>query len=185
MSNKKTKGTKSRPGSATVDVSVSEAITAEGDQPWRKWTVKPFLEPIPTVPPEKGIGDRIAYCRGQLNNLSLEALARYAKHFDSEGISRQSLLRYESGDTLPGARELRILCDTLWVPITWLLTGVAMEDQRSQTDALLHAWLKRTLLEMGAVTLPPGVLDLEAKAQKEHIEQRQRWIHEARQPQSR
>lgn len=90
--------------------------------------VTPRLEPMPaglTDPPESIIGDRISFARKELN-LSVEALARYTSNFDPQeekGISATSLLRYESGEFKPGAREIRILCDAFAVPPKWLLYG--------------------------------------------------------------
>jgi transcriptional regulator with XRE-family HTH domain len=101
-----------------------------GNEPWRRWTVKPVLEAMFADPPESGVGRRIAYCRGQLDNLSLDALARYTKFFDDEGVSRASLYRYETGQALPGARELRILSKALWVPVGRLLLGNIETDTK-------------------------------------------------------
>ncbi len=54
--------------------------------------------------------------------MSVEALSRMCKMCDREqqGISRTTLLRYEAGSILPGAREIRILCDALGVRPDWL-----------------------------------------------------------------
>lgn len=162
----------------------------EGNEPWRKWKVKPDLGYIPAQADdprasELGIGKRIAYCRGQLDNLSVEALARYTKYFDSAGISKASLVRYEAGDSLPGARELRILCDALWVPPHWLLYGtVDSNSPNKAATALLDALSDFVRGE----TVGGTVLDFTwAKENKEiqhakEVEQRQRWIDEARKP---
>lgn len=74
--------------------------------------------------PEDLIGERIKSKRLSLD-LNFEQLSRLSKDYDSanEGISPTSLLRYESGKFKPGARELRILCDTLDVSANWLLLG--------------------------------------------------------------
>jgi len=135
---------------------------------------------MPSTPHEARIGDRIAYCRGQLDNLTTEALARYTKKFDEVGISRQSLVRYEAGETLPGARELRILAASLWVTYDWLCSGV--EGMRGDTDALLRTWLARALVELRVLDLPLEAVDLGAKNERAEVERRQQWIHEARQP---
>ena len=130
---------------------------------------------------EEGIGKRIAYCRGLLDNLSVDALSRYTRCFDEEGISRMSLFRYEGG-SLPGARELRILCDALWVPAGWLLFG-RLEEGRADLDVLLDTWLRKKLIRMQVINIPEALVDLAAAAEKDETAQRQKWIDEARKPQ--
>lgn len=155
-----------------------------GKEPWRKWTVKPDLKPMPSRPDEAGIGERIAYCRGQLDNLSIDALARYTKFFDSEGVSRQSIIRYEAGNSAPGARELRILCKALWVPANWLLFGTLDSDTQRQTGRVLLEALEshiKTLVPSELSVLEP----LLRQQEKYAIEERKRWIDEARKPQPR
>lgn len=152
--------------------------------PWSRWTVKPVLEAMFADPPESGIGKRIAYCRGQLNNLSLDALARYTKFFDDEGVSRPSLVRYEAGQTLPGARELRILSKTLWVPIGWLLLGNVETDteyDKPGRDLLLalDAYAARKWGASGA-RLNEFLSEVGKGKDQEEKEQRQRWMDEAR-----
>lgn len=82
---------------------------------------------------EDGIRERIKEAR-QLpgNDLNVEALSRLCREYDpqSQGITRTTLLRYESGVVLPGARELRILCDALGVSADWLLLGVGAMSQK-------------------------------------------------------
>ena len=106
---------KQQPSATQSTESVSES--------WRKWKVKPDLVFMPTQTDdpkadvratEAGIGKRIAYCRGQLDNLSVEAFVRYTKNFDADGISRMSIIRYEAGESLPGARELQ---DSMRCPV--------------------------------------------------------------------
>lgn len=164
-----------------LDFSGQNEGTEAGNEPWRKWTVKPDLKPMSSNPDEAGIGERIAYCRGQLDNLSVEALARYTKKFDPVGVSKASLVRYEGGDSVPGARELRILCKALWVPANWLLFGTLDSDTQRQTGrVLLEA------LESHIKTLVPGELSLLEpllrQQEKYAVEERQRWIDEARKP---
>jgi transcriptional regulator with XRE-family HTH domain len=74
--------------------------------------------------PESRMNERIRAARSALD-LSIEALSRLSKEYDREGngVSPASISRYESGDNLPGSRELRILCDSLDVPPLWLLYG--------------------------------------------------------------
>lgn len=150
--------------------------------PWKKWKAKPDLVPMSAFPPESGIGSRIAYCRGQLDNLSVEALARYTKNFDGDGVSRASIVRYEAGDSLPGARELRILCNAFWVPANWLLFGALdSEMQRQPGRVLLEAmagYIKAALPK----ELPDMWERLLLDNDKHEEEKRQRWLDEARNP---
>ena len=79
-----------------------------------------------SAPPEAGIGERIKQARQRAGyDLSIEALSRLCKDIDSEGqgITSTTLLRYEQGKVLPGARELRVICYALDVSADWLLTG--------------------------------------------------------------
>lgn len=172
----------------------NEAEQDAQPKPWAKWNVKPELKFMPALteqgtramPPETAIGQRIAYCRGQLDNLSVEALARYTKYFDPEGVSRTSILRYEAGETLPGARELRILCEALWVPLDWLFYGRIGSDnlapaERHALDAIRDLFWSYT----GKENLIGLTESLEAQGLAKEVEQRKKWIHEARQPKPR
>ncbi|MBG6074008.1 transcriptional regulator with XRE-family HTH domain [Polaromonas sp. CG_9.7] len=78
----------------------------------------------PNTAPESLFGERSRYARNDLK-LSVEALSRLTKDYDPEGtgLSPTSISRYESGESLPGIREFRILCESLDVPMTWLLYG--------------------------------------------------------------
>lgn len=172
---------------------------------WKKWKVKPDLTYMPAPfrddadlrTTEVGIAKRIAYCRGQLDNLSVEALARYTKYFDQVGVSKASIVRYEAGESLPGARELRILCDALWVSPNWLLLGT--EDLNSQSIFTTRLIDAATLFVLNLVneanrqshasfetgmTLQRAQSEIEQRPQKEkaEIERRQQWIDEARKP---
>lgn len=163
----------------------SAAQSAVGNESWRKWKVKPDLVFIPARDDsilhretEAGIGKRIAYCRGQLDNLSVEALSRYTKNFDENGISRMSIIRYEAGDSLPGARELRILCNALWVSPTWLLTGYVDPKDKEQSD--IETALRDFIFKVINVGHTGGFGDLLRNSEQLEIEERQRWIDEAR-----
>lgn len=100
-----------------------EQVQAEREQ-----RVIPNFQAMPAGPlesPESGIGKRLEFVRKQLG-LSIEALARYTVPFDlrgKKGISPTSLLRYESGEYVPGAREIRILCDVFAASPRWLIYG--------------------------------------------------------------
>lgn len=154
-----------------------------GNEPWREWKVKPDIVYMPFTPPEVGIGKRIAYCRGQLDNLSVEALARYTKNFDSDGVSRASIVRYESGDSFPGARELRIFCDAFWIPANWLLFG--LEDRNAKvraeesavSSAILNLIRRETSLGSGIPSF--AIQDAELNEIQEKS-RRQYWLYKAR-----
>ncbi len=160
--------------------SPNDEAAGTGNEPWRKWKVKPTIEWMVTDPPEVGIGKRIAYCRGQLDNLGVDALSRYTRYFDKEGISRMSIFRYEDG-ALPGARELRILCVALWVPAGWLLFG-HVEERRADDDVLLDTWLRKKLIRMQVLNMPEAFDELDARAEPDETTRRQKWIDEARKP---
>lgn len=90
------------------------------------------------VPPEAGIGERIKEARKNIG-VSVEQLSDLTSRFDHEalyadgsGISTPSLYRYEKGERLPGARELRLLCEALKVTPNWLLLGKAESEQESE-----------------------------------------------------
>lgn len=187
---KKSTGTKAQKTESetiqTLDCSGHSKEENSGNEPWRKWKVKPDLKHMPATPPEAGIAKRIAYCRGQLDNLSVEALARYSKNFDKDGVSRMSIIRYESGDNTPGARELRILCDALWVPPNWLLFGKVDSDAtRHAGNDLLDALAAYIYSTAGSSELRDISKMLTQGKEKQEIADRQRWIDEARKPQPR
>lgn len=160
----------------------------DGNEPWRKWKVKPDIVPIIGDCParETSIPKRIAYCRGQLDNLSVEALARYTKYFDPVGISKASIVRYEGGDSFPGARELRILCDALWVSPDWLLLGSLDTNLQSPATTVLIDALTDFVQGVSDKTnegfIFAAASDLRKANKKQEIEKRQRWIDEARKP---
>lgn len=164
-----------------ADISLAE----NKGEAWRKWNVTislPSYMGEPNPDPEKDIGKRIAYCRAQMDNLSVEALARYTKRFDKVGISRTTLVRYESGDNIPGGRELRILADTLDVPVRWLLLadfgsdGLALTDEDARFIEVARRWVK----SMSGQELPAFVADAIEKQRAADRAQRQKWIAEDR-----
>lgn len=95
----------------------------------------------PNAAPESRLGERARYARNDLK-LNIEALSRLTKEYDAQGsgLSPTSIARYESGESLPGTREFRILCETLEVPLTWLLYGDPTEDAKGPelTDGEKH-----------------------------------------------
>jgi len=70
------------------------------------------------------IGKRLVAARTGLG-FSQHAVHTRTKLHDSEGagISRAVLSLYETGVNKPGAREIRILCETLKITPNWLLFG--------------------------------------------------------------
>lgn len=122
------------------------------------------LNPTAFQPPEGGIGSRIKEARlRQAYDLSIEALSRLCKDCDGErqGITATTLLRYEQGKVLPGAREMRILCDALDVSADWLLFG--FENPMDITFAEGFDLLRRLIDERQALTYPRrrrGVIDV-------------------------
>lgn len=181
-------------GVTRIAVTPLPAEEMKADAPWVNLTVKPTLGPILADDPERGIAKRIAYCRGQLDNLSFEALARYLRYFDRKGIAATSLMRYESGEYIPGARELRILCDAFWVPAQWLLFGT-MEHSVDRFDvpaAELVDALRSFVLRVTESGVPGGeVLQLQrskeleqqekrADYEKRLVARRQAWLWEAK-----
>ena len=92
-------------------------------------TEKPDLSTEPpegakTEVPEDGIGGRIRAAR-EAKGYSQTHLSDYTKEVDAarKGIHRTVLVGYESGQTRPGAREIRILCEALSVTPNWLIYG--------------------------------------------------------------
>lgn len=89
-----------------------------------KFNPLPMLA-APGAAPESLLGRRIATARSHYK-LSAEALSRLSKLVDvpdGRGVSPPSISRYESGEALPGARELRLLCESLEVSPHWLIYG--------------------------------------------------------------
>lgn len=74
--------------------------------------------------PEDMLGERLRTIRESLN-LTHDGLSKLTKAADQEGrgISRTTIRGYELGTFKPGAREIRILCQTLHKSPTWLLLG--------------------------------------------------------------
>lgn len=104
--------------------------------------------------PEDGIGQRIKEARERLG-MNFEELSRLTADYDApeykQGISAAMLARYERGaeegkPVLPGARELRILCEALGVRADWLLMNIEHKERGEQAMELvddLRAALQR------------------------------------------
>jgi transcriptional regulator with XRE-family HTH domain len=90
---------------------------------------KPTEQPMPPEGasyevPEAAIGSRIRASR-EARGWSQSALADHSKELDParKGVSRTVLVGYEAGNFRPGAREIRILCETLGITPNWLIYG--------------------------------------------------------------
>lgn len=135
------------------------------------------------TPPEGAIGERLKYARSELS-LSVEALARLTKPYDkheSKGVSPTSIARYESGESLPGARELRLLCEALDVPPQWLLLGSLPNMGKSQPQQALIAALQQFIRETQEDVNLGGEL-ASVHTQRWAVEERAKWLEEARKP---
>ena len=96
--------------------------------------------------PEEQIGERIRQRRNKLE-LNFEQLSRLTAEYDppdyKKGLTAAMLARYERGfdgrPVMPGARELRILCQSLDVSADWLLFGVNTAESAQGTLALAKA----------------------------------------------
>ncbi len=172
------------PGPARIKFTADTSLAESKGEAWRKWNVTislPSYMGEPNPDPDKDIGKRIAYCRAQMDNLSVEALARYTKRFDREGVSRMAITRYEAG-AVPTCRELRSLADTFTVPVRWLLLadfgsdGLVLTDEDARFIEVARRWMK----SMSGQELPPFVADAREKQRAADIAQRQKWIAEVR-----
>lgn len=94
----------------------------------QKLTAKPALSEPPSEQhhdvPEDGVGSRLRAAR-EARGISQTALAEHSKSVDPDrkGVSRTVIVGYESGQFKPGAREIRILCESLLVTPNWLIYG--------------------------------------------------------------
>lgn len=166
---------------------VSQPVAGEQDSVSTALT--PRLEPLPAEEgksPESGIGKRIRYARNQLT-FSIEALSRYSANFDRDekkGVSPTSLLRYETGEFLPGARELRILCDALDVPVRWLLYGEMETPGDDVQEQKLLSALGEYVLMRAAELRPESKLGTRKAFPRYDLAARYRWMLEAKQSKS-
>lgn len=83
--------------------------------------------PASTEPdPDAALARRLREAR-EARALSQQGVATRTKWVDPEGkgVSRTALIGYEAGTSRPGARELRLLCQTLGVSPNELLFGAA------------------------------------------------------------
>jgi transcriptional regulator with XRE-family HTH domain len=146
------------------------------------------LRPMPAPvgqPPESRVGERLKDARQQLA-LSVEALSRLTKTYDrhgAKGISPPTLARYESGDTTPNLRELRLLSESLDVPVQWLVDGslpnMSGQEESQALLAALKAFVRyvQSDINVGGTTV---------QGMSEWMAQRERYValDEARKPPS-
>lgn len=123
------------------------------------------LQEMESEPPEARLGERIRYARNGLK-LSLEAFSRLTKDYDSQGagLSTTSISRYETGDTLPGIRETRLLCESLEVPVTWLMYGRISDSGPNEADRRLLAALDfyvKKKQQTSVVTEAEGMVEMQ------------------------
>lgn len=83
---------------------------------------------------DEALGHRIKAAR-EARELSQQGVATRSKWADPDGkgISRTALIGYEGGSSRPGARELRLLCQTLMVSPNKLLFGSELPFQTAHT----------------------------------------------------
>ena len=140
---------------------------------------------LPGQAPESMLGKRVAKARGHFS-LNMEALSRLTKLYDTQdgrGISPPSLARYESGDTLPSAREVRLLCDALGVSAQWLIFGEVDSSGITKPEQDILTGLKALIaMQKNDVNLGGSSLSENQKWWKKM--ERARKLQEARKPQS-
>lgn len=114
--------------------------------------------------PEDKLGHRLKQKREE-RNLTQEALSILTKVrlFDSEGkgISRPAIVNYEQGNTLPSAREIRILSAALDVTPSWLILGEydirKSEDKKGALLTALDDYIDNSIKERESSFLEQGV----------------------------
>jgi transcriptional regulator with XRE-family HTH domain len=126
---------------ANNETSGQDGSETPATEPFKAFVLRGVsLSPMPAAdgdPPESRLGDRLKEARQQLE-LSVEALSRLTKTYDAhggKGISPPTLARYESGDTTPNVRELRLLGESLGVPVQWLVDGGLPDQPKGQREA--------------------------------------------------
>jgi transcriptional regulator with XRE-family HTH domain len=100
--------------------------------------------------PEDGIGDRIRSAR-EARGLSQTSLAARSKRVDptGKGVARTVLVGYESGQFKPGAREIRLLCQTLSVTPNWLVLGAEVATTQASMETVRgREWTSAVRLAM-------------------------------------
>ncbi|MGQ3054332.1 MAG: helix-turn-helix domain-containing protein [Roseateles sp.] len=111
----------------------------------------------PSAPPSRelasdtsdaAIGRRIREAR-EAKNLTQQQVSVRSKWVDHEekGISRTALIGYEAGTSRPGTRELRIICETLYVSPNHLLFGSEHPFQTAHAGAEMLRGKRRQLVK--------------------------------------
>jgi len=125
--------------------------------------------------PEREISERIKQRRKELD-LTVEMLAALTARYEyatDEGISVPTLYRYEKGERLPGARELRLLSGALNVSPNWLLLGHEWDNGQQQDAELGRALLALLGTAEARRTLSVGTFDRDAEHQAKTAEVKQ------------
>ena len=109
--------------------------------------------------PEDGIGSRLRAAR-ERRGLSQVAVSTRSKSVDiqGKGVHRTVMVGYEAGQSRPGAREIRILCEVLAVTPNWLILGdeVALAGGQASMEAVRHNGLAEAIgLGMAISILKP------------------------------
>ena len=102
----------------------TETLAALEGAELAEFVAMPMLAPT-GQPPESGFGARLKAARTHYS-LNVEALSRLTKTDDrpeGRGVSGAAISRYEAGEALPGAREFRMLSESLGLSADWLLFG--------------------------------------------------------------
>lgn len=132
----------------TEDEKGLKTVAKTAQEPASKGFEDFMPEPMPAEinsAPESAFGSRLQAARSHYG-LSVDALSRLTKATDTleaRGVSATALLRYESGDALPGARELRLLCQSLGVSSDWLIFGRTMASAVSAVEEHLLVLLRK------------------------------------------
>ena len=102
----------------------TETLAALEGAELAEFVAMPMLAPT-GQPPESGFGARLKAARTHYS-LNVEALSRLTKTDDrpeGRGVSGAAISRYEAGEALPGAREFRMISESLGLSADWLLFG--------------------------------------------------------------
>lgn len=99
--------------------------------------------------PEKAaVGDRLRKLRSTYG-WTLGELSQRTQQIDPDGtgVSKVSISRYENADSLPGFREIKLLCLALGVPVNKLFYGDEL-DPYSPWDVSLDEYLRSLITDV-------------------------------------
>ena len=105
--------------------------------------------PESTKDPEKvALGDRLRKLRSTYG-WTLGELSQRTQQIDNDGtgVSKVSISRYENADSLPGFREIKLLCLALGVPVNTLFYGEEL-DPYSPFDVSLDEYLRNLITDV-------------------------------------